>query len=741
MTLPLRTAWPFVLLCLGGCFKAPSPPLASNIAAKAKEETGSNAKFPKMKPGSKALLIGCTKYINLGPSTMLHGPANDVLLMKKLLTTQFDFLDSNIIVLSESAGDDRHPKKANIQNAFDHIATQCDKGEHFVFFFAGHGTQVPDQQPASDQDPEPDGFDEVLLPSDTDRWDADSKSLPNAILDDELRVWLQKIVTRGAIPWVIVDACHSGTVVRAEVTETYRKIHSEDMGIPESVLTQAAAMATSRDAWRETIAFEVPEQVPELAALYAALPSEPTPEMAPPDGNDKRVYGLLTYTLYKTLTTATSALSYEDLATRIRSQYRAWGRMHPTPVAEGKRLNDKVLSSDKLARSSPIHLQRDGQKLKVNAGSLFGYHVGTVLAVYPLPGEPNPEKPLGAVRIANEGFDPFESDVEPFAFTELNLPELPATVADGCPCKPVYVDYGEQSLRIAVATQDSQLDLLNDSDRKEDEALRRRVSELLRIIANDRSSLIEFTSPTTAQWVLRVHGGQVELETAQGWVREFADQAAPPRFGPVPASDEMQEWLKERFRRITQAANLLRLAAVTVDSDVRVKLRMLHFKDPSDREGEVVTEQSSLVLRDGDIIAFQAENEGSSAIDLTLLFLDSGYGIKALFPRASVLDNRLSPGKKVTTSRFPVNTKTTGVEHVLAIAVQAKDIPVAFSFLEQATIEQVNRQSGERGVSNPLGSLLKRAQYREGTTRGLTIDEFKSYAVSSLSWSVAKPVK
>ncbi len=576
----LSLACSFVLLSLAGCFELPSTPVADYVSPQVKQETSSAPELPQLKPGPKALLIGCTKYTNLGSSATLRGPANDVQLMKKLLTTQFNFLDSNIIVLSENAGD-RQPTKANIESAFDHIATQCEQGEHFVFFFAGHGSQVPDQRPASDQDPEPDGFDEVLLPCDTERWNADRKILRNIILDDELRGWLQKVVARGSIPWVVVDACHSGTVVRAEVTETYRKIQPDVLGIPESVLTQAAAQAASRDAWRETIAFEVPEQVPELAALYAALPSEPTPEMTPPDGKDEQVYGLLTYTLYKTLTTATSAMSYEDLATRIRSQYRAWGRMHPTPIAEGKRLNDKVLSSDKLARSSPIHLQRAGQKLKINAGALFGYHAGTVLAVYPLPGEPNPEKPMGAVRIAKEGFDPFESEVEPFAFAELNLPAVADTVADGCPCKPVYVDYGEQTLRIAVTTQDSRSNRLNESDLKADEALNRRISEQLKILASDQDSLIEVASPTTAQWVLRVHSGQVELESAQGWVREFADQAAPPRFGPVPTGDQMQEWLKERFRRITQASNLLRLTATTVDSDVRVKLRMLRFDDPS----------------------------------------------------------------------------------------------------------------------------------------------------------------
>src|SRR5439155_1635271 len=77
-------------------------------------------------------------------------------------------------------------------------------------------------------------------------------------------------------------------------------------------------------------------QVPDLIAIYAALPTEPTPELPPPDGGDPRPYGLLTYTLGRELTRARSPLSYAGLVRRIQDQYAAWGRPYPTPLVEGR---------------------------------------------------------------------------------------------------------------------------------------------------------------------------------------------------------------------------------------------------------------------------------------------------------------------------------------------------------------------------------------------------------------------
>ncbi|WP_182866716.1 caspase family protein [Rhodopirellula sp. JC639] len=726
----------FVLFSGALCFLF----IALRAADEAPAGTDQSTTPTAMNPGPKALLIGCNVYPNLGAQATLRGPANDVMLMKQLLTTQFEFDDANIVVLSSTEPDDRQPTKANIQRAFEAIADQCREGEHFVFFFAGHGTQVPDQPTADDRDPEPDGFDEALLPVDAGRWDDQQSELPNAIRDDELGQWIQRVVDHGAIPWVVVDACHSGTVVRAATSESFRKLDPKSLGIPQVEADRQSGSLTSRGLERESVSLEVSEDIPQLAALYAALPSEPTPEMQPLDGGDTKVHGLLTYALYKTLTSASTPLSYNDLVSRIRSQYRAWGRMYPTPIAEGSRLNDSVLGSEHVASQSRLNLLSEAEGLRINAGTLYGFHSGSVFAVYPLPGSENPDQPIGAVRITDGGSDLFQSGVEPFAWSALGLPKLPDDAAHGCPCKPVYIDYGDQKLKVAIAPPVVESSALTTSQQTDD-ALRKRVAETITALAEQSDAMVEITSSAAAQWVLQVEAGRIEITNARGWVKEFERQAEPPRFGPVPTDDQMQPWLAERFRRLCQASNLIQLAGLTVASDVRVKLSLLKFNDSNDDRGEAVQEHAPIVLREDELVAFEISNLGATPADVTLLFVDSGYGITNLFPRGSVLDNRLSPGKSRRTQRFPVDTTTTGIEYVVAIAVQAGGEPVAFSFLEQSTIEQVGNHQTRRGGESPLGLLLRRAQFRQGETRGLVMDEFEKHQFTSISWTVAESAR
>ncbi len=113
-----------------------------------------------------ALLIGCNKYEHLGELWQLHGPENDLVLFSRLLKDQFDFKEGDLTVLSDNAGDDRRPTYANIKREFGTLADQARPGDQIVILLAGHGTRQPDQNPPADDDPEPDGLDEVFLPTD-----------------------------------------------------------------------------------------------------------------------------------------------------------------------------------------------------------------------------------------------------------------------------------------------------------------------------------------------------------------------------------------------------------------------------------------------------------------------------------------------------------------------------------------------------------------------------------------------
>ena len=222
-------------------------------------------------PVSHALLIGCNKYDYL-PGASLQGPANDTVLMRRLLVDRFNFKTENIRILSDNVGgQSSRPLRANIEREFKRLARRVAKGDQVTVLLSGHGSQQPDDDPQNPQDPEPDGLDEVFLPADTKPGiDLKTLSIPNAIRDDEIGLWLKAIQKQGASIWVVVDACHSGSGIRG--TETPRQILPGQL-IAKELLDKAKTTAnTTRGSRKENSTLDVADESGGLVAIYAAQP-------------------------------------------------------------------------------------------------------------------------------------------------------------------------------------------------------------------------------------------------------------------------------------------------------------------------------------------------------------------------------------------------------------------------------------------------------------------------------------
>ncbi len=184
-----------------------------------------------------ALLVGCTKYDKLAENFWLHGPGNDVVLMRKVLTERFGFADRDIVTLAEGPRAAGRPTRANIQRQFDRLAREARPGDQIVIVLGGHGSQQPDQEPFD----EPDGLDETFLPCDAGPWDGSKLAVHNAIIDDEMEVWTRAITDKGAALFLILDSCHSGTMARdIDPVEVLREI-PEGKLVPLDVLQKARA--------------------------------------------------------------------------------------------------------------------------------------------------------------------------------------------------------------------------------------------------------------------------------------------------------------------------------------------------------------------------------------------------------------------------------------------------------------------------------------------------------------------
>src|SRR5262249_6611107 len=154
-------------------------------------------------------------------------------------------------------------------------------------------------------------------------------------------------------------------------------------------------------------------------------------------------------------------------------------------------------------------------------------------------------------------------------------------------------------------------------------------------------------------------------------------------------------------------------------------------QNEDDAEGRPVQPSAQgPVFSPGDLIAFRIDNLGAKAVYPTLLFLDSGYGITALYPAEGEVIEVLPAGKSHRTGMLRVTGKTVGLEHVVLIAVRAGGQPVDFTVLEQPSLEQARKNAlrGAGALETPLGRLLQNALYGAGTTRGLERTVLNEYA-------------
>jgi metacaspase-1 len=89
--------------------------------------------------------------------------------------------------------------KDRILKELTHLVTNMKQGDHGVFHFSGHGSQVPNPK-------EPDGMDEILCPYDFS-WDG------TYITDNEIHAICEKLHPDATLD-ILLDSCHSGDMLR-----------------------------------------------------------------------------------------------------------------------------------------------------------------------------------------------------------------------------------------------------------------------------------------------------------------------------------------------------------------------------------------------------------------------------------------------------------------------------------------------------------------------------------------------
>lgn len=374
---------------------------------------------------TRALLIGVGDYLQLDAD--LKGPPADVALMAEVLAARGV---SDIRQLA--TGGAEVPTRAAILAAMEALALAAAPGDTVVFYFSGHGAQAPD---ASGD--EGGGYDEILLPADATGWKGSIGAVENAILDDELQLWAQELLTRDVRLVGLLDACHSATGFRA----------LGGVGVPRGL--DAAVLGLPGEA-PDLPDSDAAGLTGEFIFLYSSQSDQRSFEYPLADGS--AWHGAFTLRLAEVLRHAPAA-SWADVL-RASSDAMVQGAARQVPDGEGPLLSAPVFGEGVAALRMAV------MGAEVQAGLLQGLELGAELAFY---AEPGSAEVLGTALLSDVTARRATLAAPPPAgalWAELVTPAPPRPLVLGPPVVTDQGDYGPWLAALAAAGSGAPPDLV-----------------------------------------------------------------------------------------------------------------------------------------------------------------------------------------------------------------------------------------------------------------------------------------
>ncbi len=217
-----------------------------------------------------------------------------------------------------------------------------------------------------------------------------------------------------------------------------------------------------------------------------------------------------------------------------------------------------------------------------------------------------------------------------------------------------------------------------------------------------------------------------------------------PRFGPIAIDDKLSASLQDYLGNIVRAQNLLAAAREVplrqTKNACQVKLELVRLHDKDDRVGgePIAWQKNGIQFHKDDLFGCRLTNCGDEPVDATLLFVDAGYGIETQFPLKGAIQKRIySTDPPFLAYRGIVDETTTGMEHMVLIAVPGVGQPIDFRMLDQPTLPiRRGNDPAARALDSPLGQLLKNAMYGQGGRRGGDSRELGDHQIEVISWRV-----
>lgn len=691
-----------------------------------------------------ALLVGVADYNEPSGIHDLLGPRNDVTMIWRALKARG--VDPNdITVLTDSLPQNENfpvakglAQSANILNELDHLASEAQKGDTVLFYYSGHGTRQPINPADTQDEPEADGMDQVLLPSDVGAYDPIEMTLKNAIVDNDLGRKIQAIRSKGAAVWAVVDACYSGTVTRGE--DVTRTVDPASLGIPPAPAQTEVSRGGAREGTLK--AHDEPGEGP-LIGFYAVDSYDEAIERPFPGYNlpmvgegQKQRMGVFTYLLHRALT-RNDAQTYRDLAQEVVADLNLeqTGGKVPSPVFDGD-LDAAVPGStaEKLPNSAKGILA-DG-KLTLPVGALQGYDVGATLALY---APDHYDKPVAHAEVTaatavtataeNIAWDEGATSVD--HGTLAAVVETPAITFRFVVSPPPASDFSDAALKPAV-----------------DAALAESVkngAEAIGIEMGDAGN-------PDADVLLRVKNGRLWIvRPDRPWVTEPGAYDETPSVDLAEDPAKLAGEIKTAIWSLARAAKLIRVTSAlnssgSADDDLAVKAVISPSparnakaacqtdKVPDAAQASPVSPMLPAAAGNCDYVSIEVSNDSDLDYYVAGFYVDALGGVTAM-PASTQKSGCVRPlpagtGKKLT-FKFWIDTwdektgkpSTTGAENFVVLAVPKDGSGAAprLCALTQPTLSAMQQtraveMPGTRGSAGKLSSLLSGVE--GGATRG-----------------------
>lgn len=701
-------------------------------------------------PTYHALLIGVSAYPALSESWQLQdGPRNDVVLLRNVLQEK-GFRPERITVLADGVdGAAGLPTRAAILDRLTALSERVQPGDFAVVYYSGHGSQQP--VTAATAASETDGLDETLLPRDVGKWNNSVGVVENAIVDNEIESRLTALRQRGAFVWAVFDSCHSATVTRNGPPEGWRDrgVPPTALGIPAAALNpmtpRGAGGAGAREAG-PAFAATPPATAGGYVAFFAAQSNELTPQLGlPTDDPQRKTHGLLTYTLAAALARLPPGVSYRQIGEQVAREYVAGRYSSPTPDFEGDRLDAPVFGQALGERVQQWPLQRRDGQLTLAAGHLHGLGEGARLAVV---AGPAATEPLGYLTVTSA--DLLSSQLAPQRREGQQEPAFdPATLPRGIHARLLNSPL-RLTLRVAPPLEEGQLPPHTAYTAEERQARTTLMEALAKAAARTEGLRIALTSPTeNADAMLRLQDGHLWLlGPGAEWVTEG------PRRAPSIAVTNPQALagvVETHLQPLAKALNLLRLAGQVNEATSALQLEVevaRQAQGAADFQKIEFKPGAAPTLNPGDRLQITVKNASQAPLDVTVLYIDSRYGITPIYGGG---ENRLLPGNQAKMPEGTIDANTTGLEQMLFIATRAAGPRQDFTYLAQAGVPEAVRAGPAETVQrgSPQGELLafENMLLRAGfgheaiAKRGLTLTNpaHETALLRVLQWQVAAP--